>query len=182
MLFRSFSFSTLAVPWIRGTILDELKKQDPVPRSIRNKKRKVVMAEEKLMKTLERQPTESELAEELKIDINTLWEWKRDIDGVNEISIDKVNNEESQPPLSDMLIKEGELSPEEIFLKEENRILIKAALKKLKEEERFVLKKLFYEGKEQKEVGQMLGLTQSRISQIRADAIGEIRSMLRKKL
>ena len=74
--FRGLSFSTYAVPRIRGAILDELRKQDHVPRSIRRKTREIAAAREVLMRATGRSPDDKHLAEQMGIDVATLWRWQ----------------------------------------------------------------------------------------------------------
>src|SRR5688500_3201965 len=75
---RGLAFSTFAAPRIRGAILDELRRQDHVPRSIRKKSRDMGGAREALTRELGRNPEDKELAAHLDVDLDTLWRWKAD--------------------------------------------------------------------------------------------------------
>src|ERR671933_1960156 len=73
---RGLAFSTFAVPRIRGAILDELRRQDHVPRSIRRKSREIAAARETLMRVQGRAPEDKEVPEPLGVDLDTLWRWQ----------------------------------------------------------------------------------------------------------
>src|SRR5205085_5244966 len=78
---RGLAFSTFAVPRIRGAILDELRRQDHVPRSVRRKTRDIGSARSALAAKLCRMPEDSEVAEALGVDVQTLWKWESDVEG-----------------------------------------------------------------------------------------------------
>src|ERR671936_122499 len=78
---RGLAFSTYAVPRIRGAILDELRRQDHVPRSVRRKTRHIARARARLASTLDRAPGDRDTARHLGIDLETLWRWQADAEG-----------------------------------------------------------------------------------------------------
>ena len=78
---RGLAFSTFAVPRIRGAILDELRRQDHVPRSVRRKTRDISGARNALAAKLCRQPEDTEVAEALGVDVQTLWKRESDVGG-----------------------------------------------------------------------------------------------------
>ena len=84
---RGLAFSTFAVPRIRGSILDELRRQDHVPRSVRRKARDISRAREHLMRELGRMPEDSELALQLATDVQTLWRWQSEVEGSVHLSL-----------------------------------------------------------------------------------------------
>jgi RNA polymerase sigma factor (sigma-70 family) len=94
---RGLAFSTFAAPRIRGAILDELRKQDHVPRSIRRKTREISAARETLMRVLGRLPDDDELCEHLGVDRATLWRWQADVEGAHHIPLDRAPGEREQP-------------------------------------------------------------------------------------
>ena len=87
-LSRGLAFSTFAVPRIRGSILDELRRQDHVPRSIRRKTREIAHAREDLMRRFGRQPEDAEIANVLNVDVETLWRWQSDVEGAVHIPLE----------------------------------------------------------------------------------------------
>src|SRR5215216_6145891 len=86
---RGLAFSTFAVPRIRGSILDELRRQDHVPRSVRRKARDISRAREALMRQVGRMPEDSEVADALGVDTTTLWRWESDVEGAIRVPIDR---------------------------------------------------------------------------------------------
>jgi RNA polymerase sigma factor for flagellar operon FliA len=96
---RGLAFSTFAAPRIRGAILDELRKQDHVPRSIRRKTREILAAREALMRVSGHAPDDKKVAEHLGVDVATLWRWQADIEGAHHIPLDRAPGErESHAP------------------------------------------------------------------------------------
>ena len=86
---RGLAFSTYAAPRIRGAILDDLRKNDHVPRSIRRKQRQIAAAEQRLSGSLDRKPDDRETAHQLGIDIDTLWRWRADTEEAVQVSLDQ---------------------------------------------------------------------------------------------
>ena len=84
---RGLAFSTFAAPRIRGAILDDLRKRDHVPRSVRRKQRDLTQARESLRAILDRQPTDHELADQMGIDVRKLWRWEREAEYASRVSL-----------------------------------------------------------------------------------------------
>src|SRR5687768_16694531 len=78
---RGLAFSTFAVPRIRGSILDELRRQDHVPRSVRRKAREIGTARDTLTRLHKRTPDDREVAALVGVDLDTLWRWQADVEG-----------------------------------------------------------------------------------------------------
>src|SRR3954454_5101143 len=85
---RGLAFSTFAAPRIRGAILDELRRLDRVPRSVRRKTRQIESASNALAISLVRRPGHAELAEGLGIDLETLWRWQTERESTQVVSMD----------------------------------------------------------------------------------------------
>src|SRR5690606_20957517 len=86
---RGLAFSTFAAPRIRGAILDELRRQDHVPRSVRRKARELGAAREALRHELGREPNDREVAARLGVDVDVLWRWDSDVEGASHLSLDQ---------------------------------------------------------------------------------------------
>src|SRR6185295_9718908 len=86
---RGLSFSTYAVPRIRGAILDELRKQDHVPRNVRRRTREVSRARESLAGVLRRDPTDAELSSHMQVPTDMLRKWELDAEGASVASLDQ---------------------------------------------------------------------------------------------
>ncbi len=174
---RGLAFSTFAAPRIRGAILDELRKQDHVPRSIRRKTREISAARETLMRVLGRLPEDEELCEHLGIDRPTLWRWQADVEGAHHIPLDRApGDRDSNAPSPAELLSTSEESEIETSLNHEQEVEhLKDALLRLKEQERIVLSLYYFEELKLHEIAKVLELTESRVSQIRSKALSKLR-------
>jgi RNA polymerase sigma factor for flagellar operon FliA len=177
---RGLAFSTFAAPRIRGAILDELRKQDHVPRSIRRKTREIAQARETLMRVLGRLPDDDELCEHLGVDRQTLWRWQADIEGAHHIPLDRAPGDRDSKALApiEVLSKSEDSEIEEAINHEQEVHLLKDAILRLKEQERVVLALYYFEELKLHEIAKVLELTESRVSQIRSKALRKLRTEL----
>jgi len=177
---RGLAFSTFAVPRIRGAILDELRRQDHVPRSIRRKTREIAQARETLTRIFGRPASDGEVAEQLGLDLGTLWRWQADTENAVQISLDQsASDHEGQPFLPpEALSAESDNSIEDEINREQEKEILKQALSRLKEQERIVLTLYYFEELKLHEIAEVLDLTESRVSQIRAKALTRLRTEL----
>ena len=177
---RGLAFSTFAVPRIRGAILDELRRLDHVPRSVRRKTRDIAGAREALTRVLGRAPEDRELAEHLAVDLETLWRWQSDVQSAVQISLDRAtaDSHEHAPAPAEFLAEDAHAAIEDdLTLSQEGAILRRAVLR-LTERERTVLSLYYYEELKLHEIAAVLELTESRVSQIRTKALGKLRAEL----
>lgn len=177
---RGLAFSTFAVPRIRGAILDELRRQDHVPRSIRRKTREISQARETLTRIFGRPATDKEVAEHLGLDLGTLWRWQADTENAVQISLDQgATEQDGQPYLPpEALSDPHDHSIEDEINREQEKEILKQALMRLKEQERIVLTLYYFEELKLHEIADVLDLTESRVSQIRAKALSRLRTEL----
>lgn len=179
---RGLAFSTLAAPRIRGAILDDLRKRDTVPRSVRRKQREVNHARESLMQTLNRDPLPEETADALGIELEEYWKWRKDTEGAYPVSLDQLpgSGTESasafESPYSSL---EGEDLDDHITYTEEVRIL-RDELLELEHRDRLVVSLYYFQGLKLHEIATVMGLTESRISQIRSKALEQLRNRLKR--
>jgi RNA polymerase sigma factor for flagellar operon FliA len=178
---RGLAFSTFAAPRIRGAILDELRRQDHVPRSIRRKTREIHAARESLMRTLGRAPEDNEVAEHLGVDVQTLWRWQGEVEGAHHVPLDRApgDRESTAPVPSEVLAAESERGVEDRLNHEQEVGILREALLKLKEQERVVLSLYYFEELKLHEIATVLELTESRVSQIRSKALGKLRGEMK---
>lgn len=174
---RGLAFSTFAATRIRGAILDELRKQDHVPRSIRRKTREISAAREAFQRVHVRAPENRELAELLNVDMETLWRWQADVEGAHHVPLDRApgDRERSAPVPASMLSNDGEHDVNDSLTHEQEIAHLKAALPRLKEQERVVLSLYYFEELKLHEIAKVLEITESRVSQIRSKALGKLR-------
>jgi RNA polymerase sigma factor for flagellar operon FliA len=176
---RGLAFSTFAVPRIRGAILDELRRQDHVPRSVRRKTRSIASARETLMRTLGRSPEVSEVAAELGVDAPTLWRWLADVEGAVQVPLDRgrSDRDESFPSPVEFLGNGDEMADDRLS-REEEVARLREAMLELNDQERTVLSLYYFEELKAREIAEVMGLSESRISQIRSKALGQLRGTL----
>lgn len=174
---RGLAFSTFAAPRIRGAILDELRKQDHVPRSVRRKTRELSAAREQLMRILGRPPEHRELAEHLGIDLDTLWRWEADVEGAHQVPLDRPPRDREQGTVApvDLLVGSAPSEVEDRLTHEQEVDHLKDAILRLKEQERIVLSLYYFEELKLHEIATVLELTESRVSQIRTKALAKLR-------
>jgi RNA polymerase sigma factor FliA len=178
---RGLAFSTFASPRIRGAIQDELRRLDHVPRSVREKARDIGRAREQLTRILGRAPLDTEIAEHLGVPLETYDRWRVDTGVTTRVSLSAAPDADSPRPrvaLEDALPDEDAEAVEDRLVLAEEVGLLKDALMALKEQERVVLALYYYEELKLHEIAQVLGVTESRISQIRSKAISKLRAEL----
>ena len=184
---RGLTFSTYAVPRIRGSMLDELRRSDHMSRGGRKKARALASAREALTHRLGREPKAREIAAELGIGIDTLHAWEMDVDHATEVSLDvapRSLREDGAPQITAAGAIPDERSPsiEEQIGQDERVALLGIAIKRLRPQERTVLALYFYEELTLQEIAQVLGLSASRISQIRGEALARLRGLIASSL
>jgi RNA polymerase sigma factor for flagellar operon FliA len=180
---RGVKFETYAVPRIRGAILDELRSIDWVPRSVRAKARAADQAYSKLEHTLQRSPTDDELAGELGISSGELDTLLRQTARAGVLQLDEVLFGGRQGPqtLGDTLAAADE-GPGARVEMAETRKLLAQSIKQLADRERTVLTLYYYEGLNLSEIGQILGVSESRACQIHTKAVTRLRRRLRAEI
>ena len=176
---RGLAFSTFAVPRIRGSILDELRRQDHVPRSVRRKARDISRTRETLMRQLGRKPDDSEIAEQLGTDVQTLWRWQSEVEGSVHLSLTATASDDGStvPTRAEFLSNDDE-SADERLSREDEVALLREAILRLNDQERTVLSLYYFEELKSADIAEVLGISESRVSQIRSKALGRLRADL----
>lgn len=178
---RGLAFSTFAVPRIRGSILDELRRLDHVPRSVRRKSRDIGGAREALTRSLGRAPDDNELAGKLGVDLTTLWRWQADVESAVHVPLDRTSTEHDEygHAPAEMLPADDSAAIEEAINHEQEVLILRDAILELKEQERIVLALYYFEELKLHEIATILELTESRVSQIRTKALAKLRTAMR---
>lgn len=178
---RGLAFSTFAAPRIRGAILDELRRQDHVPRSTRRKTREMAAARESFQRKHGRAPGDRELAATLGVDMGTLWRWQADVENATQIPLDRLPGDRANnaPAPAEMLADEIGGSVEDTLTHEQEVACLRKAILRLKEQERVVLTLYYFEELKLHQIAKVLELTESRVSQIRSKALTRLRAALR---
>tara|TARA_Y100000588_G_scaffold360135_1_gene419712 strand:- start:677 stop:1468 length:792 start_codon:yes stop_codon:yes gene_type:complete len=181
---KGVKFETYASLRIRGAILDELRGMDWVPRSTRARSREVERMLAKLENELGRTPTEAELAKGLGVDLNEYYHMMDNISSTSLLSLDELTyGEDDDKPVA---LVDTVRSPEQSSAlanieRDEMRDLLADSLGQLTEQERLVVALYYYEELTLKEIGQVLELSESRVSQLHTKAVLGLRSKLRKR-
>jgi RNA polymerase sigma factor for flagellar operon FliA len=179
---RAIKFETYAISRIKGAIIDELRAIDWIPRSVRYKAREVEKAYAALEARLHRTPTEPEVAEELGIGLDELHTIFSQVSFVNVIALDELLNvggeRGDKVSLVDTLEDTKAEDPVAAFETEETKYLLARAINTLPEREKIVVTLYYYEGLTLAEIGQVLGVTESRICQMHTKAVLQMRAKL----
>jgi RNA polymerase sigma factor for flagellar operon FliA len=175
---RGLSFSTFAVPRIRGAILDELRRQDHVPRNVRRRSRDLMRAREALTGTLQRQPTDVELSARMQVAPDVVRRWELDGEWASFASLDQPARHDAATSLADMLSDSDATTAEDALTQEREVERVKEAIMRLKDQERAVLALNFFEELRLPQIAEVLGVSVCRVSQIRSAALAKLRSTL----
>jgi len=179
---RAVKFETYAIARIKGAIIDELRSIDWIPRSVRSKARDVEKAYASLEARLHRTPTEAEVAQELGIGMNDLHQIFNQVSFVNVVALDELLNSSAdrgdKVSLVDTLHDTKAEDPVLAFEGEETKVLLARAINDLGEREKIVVTLYYYEGLTLAEIGQVLGVTESRICQMHTKAVLQLRGKL----
>ena len=179
---RDVKFKTYAEFRIKGAILDELRKMDWVPRSVRADTNKHSSAWSELSFELGREPSDQEMAGQMKMSMDEYYEFIRKASPTPLISIEEFkdySNEEDSVSLLEILSKPGEKDPFSILSLQQMKIKLAEAIGQLEEREQMVLALYYEEEMNLKEIGEILGVIESRVSQIRSKTILKLRAKLR---
>jgi RNA polymerase sigma factor for flagellar operon FliA len=179
---RAIKFETYAISRIKGAIIDELRAIDWIPRSVRYKAREVEKAYAALEGRLHRTPSESEVAGELGIGLEELHQIFSQVSFVNVVALDELLNvggdRGDKLSLVDTLEDTKAEDPVMAFETEETKYLLARAINTLPEREKIVVTLYYYEGLTLAEIGQVLGVTESRICQMHTKAVLQLRAKL----
>ncbi|MRR12983.1 RNA polymerase sigma factor WhiG, partial [bacterium] len=179
---RGIKFETYAIARIKGAIIDELRAMDWVPRSVRARAREFEAAYVALENRLKRVPSDGEIAAEMGVT-------ERDLQGIlaklsyaSVISFEEMwtgggERDDHQDPMG-VIPDERADDPVDIFENAEIKDILASAIDRLPEREKTVVALYYYEGLTLKEIGTVLGVTESRVSQLHTKAVLRLRARL----
>src|SRR6056297_700421 len=181
---RGYKFETYAVSRIRGAIIDELRSIDWVPRSVRTKARQVETAMQQLESRLRRSPSESELAGELGWSLEDLQDTLARMSMTSIGALDEVLDvgDGDRITLVDTLQDLTAVLPDESLDDAETKRLLRETLTRLTDREQTVLGLYYFEGMTLAQIGDVLGVTESRICQIHTKAVLSLRTKLGERI
>jgi RNA polymerase sigma factor FliA len=176
---KHVQFASYAKFRIRGAILDSLREMDWSPRDLRRKARRLEEAQNNLCTELGRNPTEPELAAALGLDLRELQSLLGEIDGLEVGSLRiRTGPDGKEEDLCEYLPHDPEDTPLILCMRSEMKTLLSEAIQQLPEKERQVLALYYFEELTMKEVGAVLGIGESRVSQIHSMAVLRLRASL----
>jgi RNA polymerase sigma factor for flagellar operon FliA len=178
---RDIKFETYAIARIRGAIIDELRALDWVPRSVRSRARQIERAIGELEAKLGRAPTDEEIAAKVGITVEELEESLTDIARSSIAALDElwsVSNEGDQVSLLDTIEDPGSVRPADALDETEVREALADAISRLPEREKLVVTLYYYEELTLREIGEVLGVTESRVSQLHTKAVLRLKSRI----
>ena len=178
---KHVKFKTYAVTRIRGAIFDELRSIDWVPRSVRQKTREIEETVRRLEASLGRAASDQEIADSLGISIKEFEKTMLKISGTSILSLNDVwytGEDNDKVSIADSIESPHSLNPDVIVEKDEIKRVIVQAIHEIPEKEKTVLVLYYYEDLTLKEIGQVLDVTESRVSQLHTKAILRLRGKL----
>ena len=179
---RDIKFETYAVARIRGAIIDELRSLDWVPRSVRAKARDVEKAHSQLENKLGRAPNEEEMADKLGVSVDDFRTTLLEIANSSVLALDDLwtvsDPDGGQVSLLDTIRDPNAIDPEEAIDTVELKDRLADAIESLPDRERLVIALYYYEALTLREIGDVLGVTESRVSQLHTKAVLGMRSHL----
>jgi RNA polymerase sigma factor FliA len=179
---REIKFETYAITRIKGAIIDELRALDWVPRSVRARAREIERAHAKLEHRLHRTPTDEEMARELRMHVDEFQEALLKISNSAVVALDELwavsDASGDKVSLLDTLEDPDAPDPQQLLDKSELKDRLAEAIAALPEREKLVIGLYYYENLTLREIGEVLGVTESRISQLHTKAVLRLKSRL----
>ncbi len=179
---RGVKFETYAIARIKGAIIDELRADDWVPRSIRSKAREIEQAYLSLESELLRVPTDEEVAENLQLTTEEYANVLSKMSFMSLVALDELWTVSGDKPdrisLADTVEDVKVKDPSQTFELEEMKDMIASSINRLPERERIVVTLYYYEGLTMKEIGEVLSVTESRVCQMHTKAILRLKARL----
>lgn len=183
---RNIRFETYAISRIKGSIIDELRALDWVPRSVRSRARQVERAVTKLENELHRAPTDEEIAGELEVTVGEFQDILTQISTSSIVALDEFwavsGSGGDKVTLMDTIEDRSAPDPSRAYDIQAVKELLATAIKRLPEREKIVIGLYYYEGLNLKEIGEVLGVTESRISQLHTKAILRLKGRIKQDM
>jgi RNA polymerase sigma factor for flagellar operon FliA len=177
---RGFKFETYAVNRIKGAILDELRALDWVPRSVRARAREIQRSLAEMEHSLKRTVTDEELAAHMNMPVETLQDQLAEISTLGLVALDELLNtsERDSASVGDLLPDPRAADPVAEFETDETRRALAESINRLNERDRLVVTLYYYEGLTLAEIGDVLGVTESRVCQIHTKSVMSLRNRM----
>lgn len=171
---RNLKFETYATIRIQGAMLDHLRSLDPMPRTLREKKKDLDETFHALQHRLGRTPTETEIATALGLQVSRLQALVRDLYRCGRVSLEGLQNIEIEEMLPDL-----DDGPEQMAVDSEQRELLMRALARLPKREKTVMQLYYFEELTLRQVGRLIGLSEAAVCTIHAASLSRLRAQMR---
>lgn len=176
---KDVKFETYASLRIRGSILDQIRKMDWIPRTIRQKQKKIDAVIREIETRYGRSATDEEISAGLGITGEEYLDWQSQMKITNVVSLNEFLEQGSEVPNESAQSRSSQFdSPEEVLEREEIRKMLIESLELLTEKERKVIVFYYYEDLTLKEISNILGVSESRISQLHTRALQKMRGKM----
>jgi RNA polymerase sigma factor for flagellar operon FliA len=175
---RGFKFETYAINRIKGAILDELRALDWVPRSVRSRAREIERSLAELEHRFQRTPSDEELAAHMGVEVENLRTNLAEIFSSGMVALDDLVGPEGGASMGELMPDPLGVGPEAAFQLEETRRVLSDAINRLPDRERLVITLYYFEGLTLAEIGDVLGVTESRVCQIHAKSVMSLRNRM----
>lgn len=177
---KGIKFSSYASIRIRGAIIDEIRKNRPISKGAMDKLNKYNSAVENLQKKLLREPTNDEIAKELKISLSAVGEIENYINYISIVSLEDILfSDDEEVTLMNVIEDKNSPSPEERYENSERLEMLVKGIEALNEKDRTILNLYYYEGLTLKEIGHVLEISESRVCQLHSRAIRNLREKMK---
>ena len=174
---KNVKFETYASLRIRGAILDQIRKMDWIPRTVRQRQRKIDEAIKMVEMRTGKAATDEEIAVELGITGDELLGWQSQLKVTNVVSLNEFE-EAGQEPVYENVNRNRFAQPEEVVEEQELKLKLVEALETLTEKERRVIELYYYEDLTLKEISLVLEVSESRVSQLHTKALLKMRKKM----
>ena len=174
---RGVKFETYCAPRIKGSILDELRSMDWVPRLVRARAHQLAKVTHSLEMHLGRKPVEEEIAEELNMDIEEFNRLQRDASAVSLVSLNNKYDSDGEKDVCEIDVIKDKKS-EDPLLEAQKRDLKNLLTKGLTRAERLIIVLYYYEEMTMKEIGATLDLSESRVSQMHSSIVDRLKAQM----
>lgn len=174
---KNVKFETYASLRIRGAILDQIRKMDWIPRTVRQRQRKIDEAIKQVESRTGKAATDEEIAQELGLSEEELVGWQSQLKVTNVVSLNEFE-EQGQEPVMDSVNKNRFSQPEDVVEEQELKAKLIESLELLTEKERRVIELYYYEDLTLKEISLVLEVSESRISQLHTKALAKMRKKM----
>ena len=176
---KGAQFKTYAEFRIRGAMLDEIREMDWVPRSVREKAKKLQKTYRDLEKQYGRPVTEEEVASALDMGLNDFWDFLQQVKGASFISVEDLGfNKDAEREVKELLVDAQNKNTLSQSLSRDARRLLVNGLDQLPEKEKVIISLYYYDELTMKEIGAVLKITESRVSQLHTQALFRMKGKL----